>query len=65
MNSNIKWSLYCRSGNIEIWHGQSTREKWETWEVRNVRTGDTIPTTKLGAKADFASMLETETAAKP
>lgn len=41
MNQTLHWTLYLRSGPIEIWEGRPARGSWITYEVRNTATGET------------------------
>ena len=53
---HITWTLYLKSGPIEIWEGKPAYGNYSQWECRNVHNGETRQVDKNSVLATFDQM---------
>lgn len=55
--AHVEWTLYLRSGFVELWKGIPKNGSWTQWECRNVATGETRQVDENAAPFTFSQML--------
>lgn len=58
--AHIEWTLYLKSGPVEIWEGKPPRGSWTQWECRNVKSGETRPVDKNNVLQTFDQMTNNQ-----
>lgn len=58
--AQIRWTLYLKSGPVEIWEGKPARGAWTQWECRNVQSGETRQVDKNTCLQTFDKMLKNQ-----
>ena len=59
-STHIAWTLYLKSGNVEIWEGKPRFGSYSQWEVRNTISGETRPVNKNTCLQTFDQMLNNQ-----
>jgi len=55
--AQVEWTLYLKSGPVEIWEGKPAHGSWTQWECRNVQSGETRAVDKNTVMTTFDQML--------
>ena len=56
--AHVTWTLYTKSGPVEIWEGRPARGNYSQWEVRNVQSGETRPVDRHNIFQTFDQMTQ-------
>lgn len=54
---HIHWTLYAKSGDVEIWKGHPHKGNWIQWECRNDATREIRQVTEQEAPFTLNEML--------
>jgi hypothetical protein len=57
---HIEWTLYLKSGPVQIWEGKPERGSWTQWECRNVQSGETRHIDKNNVLQTFDQMTNNQ-----
>jgi len=57
---HIEWTLYLRSGSVELWKGIPAKGSWVQWECRNSASGETRQVNEKEAPFIFSQMLNNQ-----
>lgn len=55
--AHITWTLYLKSGPIEIWEGRPNHGNYSQWECRNIQSGEIRHIDQNSALLTFEQML--------